>query len=41
MHGVATWHGAGSAQAQMLTLYRITDFEEKKRLAKELAGIED
>ena len=41
LHGAGTWHGAGSAQAQMLTLYRITDFEEKKRLAKELAGIED
>lgn len=40
-HGVATWHGAGSSQAQMLTLYRVTDFQEKQRLARELAGIED
>ena len=41
LHGVATWQGAGAAQAQMLTLYRLTDFEEKKKLAKELAGIKD
>lgn len=41
LHGVATWHGAGSAQAQMLMLYQLTDFKEKKRLAKELAGIKD
>ena len=41
MHGVGTWHGAGAAQAQMLTLYRITNFEEKKKLAMELAGIKD
>ena len=41
LHGVATWHGAGSSQAQMLTLYRLTNFEEKKKLAKELAGIKD
>ena len=41
LYGVATWHGAGSAQAQMLTLYRLTNFEEKKKLAKELTGLKD
>lgn len=41
LHGVATWHGAGSTQTQMLLLYRATNFEEKKRLAMELAGIKD
>ena len=41
LHGVATWQGAGSAEAQMVTLRRLIDFEEKKRLAKELAGIKD
>jgi len=41
LHGASTWHGSGSTQAQMITLYRITDFEEKKRLAKDLAGIKD
>lgn len=41
LHGPATWHGAGSTQAQMITLYRITDFESKKRMAKELAGLKE
>ena len=41
LHGVGTWHGAGPAQAQMLTLYRLTDFEAKKRMAKELAGLKE
>lgn len=40
LHGPGTWHGAGSVQAQMVALYRLTDFEAKKRLAKELAGLE-
>jgi len=41
LHGVGTWHGAGSTQAQRLEIYRTVDFEEKKKLAKELAGIKD
>jgi len=40
LHGVATWQGAGSAQAQKLTLYRLFDFEGRKNLAQELAGLE-
>jgi 4-hydroxybutyryl-CoA dehydratase/vinylacetyl-CoA-Delta-isomerase len=32
-------HGGGSPQAHRLTLLRETDLEEKKRLAKDLAGI--
>jgi len=41
LHGVGTWHGAGPSQAQMLTLYRLTDFEAKSKMAKELAGLKD
>ncbi|MFC1919942.1 4-hydroxyphenylacetate 3-hydroxylase N-terminal domain-containing protein [Chloroflexota bacterium] len=39
LHGAATWHGAGSPQAQKMTLYRLFDFEEKKKMARELAGL--
>lgn len=41
LHGVGTWHGAGPRQNQMVALYRSTDFEKKKQLAKELAGLQD
>lgn len=41
LHGAGTWHGAGSPQAQKMVLYALTDLEEKKRLAKNLAGIRD
>jgi len=41
LHGVATWQGAGSAQAQKLTLYRLFDFDSRKEMAKELAGLRD
>jgi 4-hydroxybutyryl-CoA dehydratase/vinylacetyl-CoA-Delta-isomerase len=37
LHGVGTSQGAGPSQNQMLVLYRITDLEEKKRMAEELA----
>jgi len=40
-HGVGTWHGAGSPQAQRLEIYRTVDLEEKKQWAKRLAGIVD
>lgn len=40
LHGPGTWHGAGSPQAQRMALYRLTDLEAKKRLARELAGLE-
>jgi len=38
LHGVGTYQGAGPSQNQMLILYRITDLEEKKRMAEELAN---
>lgn len=41
LHGVATWQGAGSAQAQKLTLFRLFDFETRKTMAKELAGLKE
>ena len=34
-------HGAGSPQAQRVQIARLADFEGKKRLAKNLAGIKD
>ena len=34
-------HGAGSPQAQRIMLTRLADLEEKTRLAKRLAGIEE
>ena len=41
LHGVATWHGAGSPAAQRLEILRAYNFEEKKKLAEELAGTKD
>ena len=38
-HGVGTWHGAGSPQAQRLEIYRSVDLEEKKRWAERLAEV--
>jgi len=40
-HGVATWHGAGSVEAQKIEIYRTVNFEEKRKLAENLAGIKD
>lgn len=34
-------HGAGSPEAQMIMINRLSDLESKKSLAKRLAGIED
>lgn len=34
-------HGAGSPQAQRVQIARLADFEAKKRLAKNLAGVDD
>ena len=39
LHGVGTYQGAGPSQNQILTLYRITDLEEKKKMAEELANM--
>jgi 4-hydroxybutyryl-CoA dehydratase/vinylacetyl-CoA-Delta-isomerase len=41
LHGPGTWHGAGSTQAQMISLHRAANIEEKKRIAKKIAGIGD
>ena len=41
LHGPGTWHGAGSPQAQKIALYRSANLDEKKKVAKEIAGIED
>jgi 4-hydroxybutyryl-CoA dehydratase/vinylacetyl-CoA-Delta-isomerase len=38
LHGVGTYQGAGPSQNQMLVLYRITDLEEKRKMADELAN---
>jgi len=41
LHGAGTWHGAGSVQAQMISLMRVANIEEKKKIAMEVAGIEE
>lgn len=41
LHGAGTWHGAGSPMAQKMALYALTNFEEKKHLAKSLAGLKE
>ena len=37
LHGVGTYQGSGPSQNQMMVLYRISDLEEKKRMAEDLA----
>jgi 4-hydroxybutyryl-CoA dehydratase/vinylacetyl-CoA-Delta-isomerase len=34
-------HGAGSPQAQRIMISRQSDLEQKKQLAKNIAGIDD
>ena len=41
LHGPGTWHGAGSIATQLITIYNDTDWEAKKEIAKELAGLQD
>jgi len=41
LHGAGTWHGAGSPMAQKMALYHLANLEEKKALAKKIAGLED
>ncbi|AET69181.1 aromatic ring hydroxylase [Desulfosporosinus orientis DSM 765] len=41
LHGAGTWHGAGSPMAQKMALYALTNFEEKKNLAKSLSGLKE
>jgi 4-hydroxybutyryl-CoA dehydratase/vinylacetyl-CoA-Delta-isomerase len=38
---VESMHGAGSPQAQRITILRHADLEAKKKLSKTLAGIEE
>jgi len=40
-HGVEAWHGGGPRQAEMISLYRLTDLEGVKEVAKKLAGLQD
>lgn len=41
LHGPGTWHGAGSPQAQKISLYRVTNWEEKKNIAREIAELDE
>ncbi|MDW7652384.1 MAG: 4-hydroxyphenylacetate 3-hydroxylase N-terminal domain-containing protein [Bacillota bacterium] len=41
LHGPGTWHGAGSPQAQKIALYRAANLDEKKKVAREIAGLEE
>lgn len=41
LHGPGTWHGAGSPQAQKIALYRSANLEEKKKIAREIAGLDE
>ncbi|RMG87682.1 MAG: aromatic ring hydroxylase [Candidatus Dadabacteria bacterium] len=41
LHGVGTWHGAGPVQAQKIMVQRLADFQEMKRLALQMAGIDE
>lgn len=41
LHGVGTWQGYGSIEAQRLMIRRLMGTEEYKRLAKIMAGIKD
>ncbi len=39
LHGVGTWHGAGSTVTQRIAVGRLVDLEAKKRMAQKLAGL--
>lgn len=39
LHGVGTWHGAGPVQAQKIMVQRLTNYDEMKSLARQMAGI--
>lgn len=41
LHGVGTWHGAGSTEMQKISLYRVYDFEEREKLARDLSGLDE
>jgi 4-hydroxybutyryl-CoA dehydratase/vinylacetyl-CoA-Delta-isomerase len=41
LHGVGTWHGAGSTVAQRIAIARLADLEAKKRMAQKLAGLSE
>lgn len=39
LHGVGTWHGAGPVQAQKIMVQRLTNYDDMKERAREMAGI--
>lgn len=39
LHGVGTWHGAGSTVTQRIAIGRLADLQAKKRMAQRLAGL--
>ena len=39
LHGAGTWIGGGVPATALMAVYNLTDFEEKKKLAANLAGI--
>jgi len=41
LHGVGTWQGAGSLEAQRIMIRRLMDTAGYKKIAKIMAGIED
>lgn len=41
LHGAGTWHGAGSPMAQKMALYALANLDEKKALARSLAGLKE
>jgi 4-hydroxybutyryl-CoA dehydratase/vinylacetyl-CoA-Delta-isomerase len=41
LHGVGTWHGAGSTVTQRIAIARLADLEAKKRMAQRLAGLHE
>ena len=41
LHGAGTWHGAGSPMAQKMAMYHMANLDEKKALAKKIAGLEE
>lgn len=39
LHGVGTWHGAGVPQTQRFMFTVLTDFDKKKKMAKNLISM--
>ncbi len=41
LHGVGTWHGAGSIMAQKIALQRVINYEHEKELVKRTLNLKD